>query len=156
VFGNYFYAGNISSEEDENAEPSTCKCIKKNERKRKRAVTQRKNYARSLLKKELGDNNYSVRHPNKVASSSTDANAPMDVIRQSTPPASYDLLEKTSIDQSDDSNSDNYQLYDPTDGYDHTPPPDNECIDEEIESVPFLSPLHFSCAWISYFYLIVF
>jgi hypothetical protein len=75
VFGDDFYAGDISSEEDENAEPSTCKCIKENERKRKRAATQRKNYARSLLKKELGDNYYSVRHPDKVASSSTNANA---------------------------------------------------------------------------------
>jgi hypothetical protein len=75
VSGDDFNTGDISSEEDENAEQITCKCIKENERKRKRAVTQRKNYARSLLKKELGDNHYSVRHPDKVASSSTDANA---------------------------------------------------------------------------------
>jgi hypothetical protein len=87
------------------------------------------------LKKELGDNYYSVRHLDKVASSSTDADAPMDDIRQSTPPASYDLLEQTSIDQSNDSNSDNYKPYDPTDDYDDTPPPDNELIDEEIELV---------------------
>jgi hypothetical protein len=133
VFGDDFYAGDISSEEDENAEPSTCKCIKENERKRKRAVTQRKNYVRNLLKKEFGSNYYSVRHSDKVASSSTDTNAPMDDIKQSTPPASYDLLEQTSIDQSDDSNSDNYQPYDPTDGYDDTPPSGNERIDEEIE-----------------------
>jgi hypothetical protein len=85
------------------------------------------------LKKELGDNYYSVRYPDKAASNSTDANAPMNDIRQSTPPASYDLLEKTSIDQSDDSTSDSNQLYDPTDGYDDNPPPDNERIDEEIE-----------------------
>jgi hypothetical protein len=87
------------------------------------------------LKKELDDNYYSVCHPDKAAFSSTDTNAPMDDIRQSTPPASYDLLEQMSIDQSGDSNSDNYQPYDPTDGYDDTPPPDNEHIHEEIESV---------------------
>jgi hypothetical protein len=45
VFGDDFYTGDISSEEEENAEPSTCKYIKENERKRKRSVTQRKNYA---------------------------------------------------------------------------------------------------------------
>jgi hypothetical protein len=36
VFGDVFFAGNTSSEEDKDAEPSTCKCIKENEKKKGR------------------------------------------------------------------------------------------------------------------------
>jgi hypothetical protein len=82
VFGDGLFAGDSSLEEVENDKPSTCKCIKENEKKkRKRAVTQAKNYFRRQMKKEYGDNYYSVFQPDRVASSSTDANAPMNDIR---------------------------------------------------------------------------